>query len=395
MSLYDYDPEPFESELPEGLINVEDAFEHVVESQWDDLLEFVAQAKNEEWLKSSKPFLDLLSLVSRHDKDQIRDLIRAGISPDRATEPDGLSEPRLFSVATEVCTFLENLANVSPRGNFSSNFVSGTHWLARPPDSVSYILSCRESCSLGDDLGWARDLISLTRTCRNVLFALSEASDPVVRSKKLGTLLTSLNEILQHDAQYRLAYWYDTDKDIHFRRLPNANPDSLVSCLAHWFANYLEDFSPSISLATCVECGTVFSRQRKDNVFCSKTCQNRVAYKRKKILETDALREIHVDSGTTHEIAAGLLFHHARLGLGLVQDVKYELGLVGDSIAASADEGFKARFRASRAKSIRMRVLFLHGVRTLSYTEIFDVQKDDTLHHFYSVVDREVVAALF
>ena len=55
---------------------------------------------------------------------------------------------------------------------------------------------------------------------------------------------------------------------------------------------------------------------------CSKTCQNRVAYKRKKIFVAGVLREVDVKDAP-NELRVGLCLNHPRFGLGVVESVKY------------------------------------------------------------------------
>jgi hypothetical protein len=244
-------------------------------------------------------------------------------------------------------------------------------------------------------MSWAKDLILVTRTFRDILFAIAEPVEPLLDGRKLTDPLNLLNDILQHSSNHRVVYWQAPDKSLNFGRMPDDRATSLSSCLTNWFVEYLVNFYPSINLAVCVECGILFPRQRKDNVYCGKTCQNRVAYKRKKIFDTEALREVSVDPDTTDEIKRGLLFYHHRLGLGVVEEVDYVLNKVVDSFDPKTPDIFKAKYFARRAKSIRVKVRFLHGVRTMRHAELFATPKGENLPRFYSVTEPEVVAGLF
>ena len=393
MSYEDFEPDQYE--IPDGYISAGEALQHVQENQWDEVLSLVNDERNETWLRENKPFVDLLSIISRQDKDQLRDLIRLGISAQNAASADDVSDAHLFSVAGEVCSFLENLSKCYPRHGQEFNQVSGQYWVDRRPDPVDNLVGCLEFCSLEGDLGWSREIVAVTRMCRDFLFAAGDPFDPLFRSQKLGILLKQLNDALQRNSNNRVVYWYAADKGINFGRVPGTRQKSLALCVSDWFSDYLIDFYPSLSLAACMECGIFFERHRRDNVYCSKTCQNRVAYKRKKILETDALSKVQVGPDTAGEIKPGLLFYHSRLGLGIVEAVDFERGAMLDLLPAGATESFKEKLSAYRAKSIRMRVLFPHGVRNLNYAEIFEVRKEEALHQFYSVSQREIVAGLF
>ena len=95
---------------------------------------------------------------------------------------------------------------------------------------------------------------------------------------------------------------------------------SLSSLLAEWMCEYLVDYLDRIDLGACVECGKIFPRQRRDNSYCSKTCQNRIAYKRKKIFDGGLLQKVELKRPINAEnLQFGLWAYHARLGLGLVQ----------------------------------------------------------------------------
>ncbi|SRR5712692_8362575 len=388
----DYDDSP-EFQIPDDYLPTDEALDYAVENHWDEILSILEEERSDEWLKESEPFLDLLSIVSRHDKDQLRAVIRLGIVDGRELLPDDVTDSQAFSVATDVSNFLEALGRASPDRHHAANVIPGQFWLQRKPEVASFLLACKESSSLGEDLGWAKELVLLTRKFRDLLFTIGEAHEPLLRAQMLKGQLETLNQVLQQNSNCQIAFWRSEDKALHFARVPGNQSVSLATCIANWFSDYLVNFYPSVNLAVCVECGTFFPRQRKDNIYCSKTCQNRVAYKRKKIFDTGALREIHVDTDTTAGIAPSLLLYHHRLGLGVVESVGYLRN--DDVVPATATDPFRAKYLALRAKSIRVRIRFLHGVRTLSFGELFGNEKEGNLPHFYSVTEPELVAALF
>jgi hypothetical protein len=235
----------------------------------------------------------------------------------------------------------------------------------------------------------------VTRTFRDILFAISEPLETFSNGRNLTDALNILNDTMQRSSNNEIAYWQTPEKTIAFGRIPHDQSTSLTSCLTNWFVEYLVNFYPYVNLSVCVECGVFFQRQRKDNVYCGKTCQNRVAYKRKKIFETNALREVSVDPDTTAEIRPGLMFYHHRLGLGVVEEANYIVNKAVDQFDPKTSDSFKAKYFASRAKSIRVKVRFLHGVRTLRHAELFVIPKGENLPRFYSMTEPEVVAALF
>ncbi len=390
MSYYDDSPE---FQIPDDYLPADEALDYVVDNHWDEILSILDEERSNEWLKESEPFLDLLSIVSRHDKDQLRAVIRLGIVDSRELLPDVVTDSQAFSVATDVSNFLEALGRAFPDRHHPANVIPGQFWLQRKPEAASFLLACIESCSLGEDLAWAKELVQLTRKFRDLLFTIAEGHEPLLRAQMLRDPLETLNQILQQNSDFQIGFWRAEDKSLHFARIPGNQSVSLTICIGGWFSNYLVNFYPSVKLAVCVECGTFFQRQRKDNIYCSKTCQNRVAYKRKKIFDTRALREINVDPDTADGIAPSLLLYHHRLGLGVVESVEYQKNI--DALAVIAPDSFKAKYLAMRAKSIRVRIRFLHGVRTLGFAELFGNEKEGNLPHFYSVTEPELVAALF
>src|SRR5205823_4815950 len=109
---------------------------------------------------------------------------------------------------------------------------------------------------------------------------------------------------------------------VHVVREIDAERMPLQTFLAFWMSQYLGTHEPFLDLAVCVECGKFFARQRRDNFYCSKTCQNRVAYKRKKIFVAGVLRKVDVKVDP-NELRSGLCLNHPRFGLGVVENVQY------------------------------------------------------------------------
>jgi hypothetical protein len=233
---------------------------------------------------------------------------------------------------------------------------------------------------LAESVDWVADLVDVTRTIREALLAMSESReasevarkgnaaalqpeksskpDQLTKLDELTKLLTQhhvfadsqglrrhldrLNEILQQGVVYRLRP--EGRRSPHVVREIDAEKMALHTLLAFWMSQYLGAHEQYLDLTVCVECGKFFARQRRDNIYCSKTCQNRVAYKRKKIFVGGVLREVDV-KGAQDELRSGLCLNHPRFGLGVVENVQYQrrrLLLTYDSssgVEASSDSG--------------------------------------------------------
>jgi hypothetical protein len=132
-----------------------------------------------------------------------------------------------------------------------------------------------------------------------------------------------LDELLKAGALLKLMYRGLDGKIPRFARQPDTSVTPLGSILANWMCEYLCGYSARIDLGVCAECGRFFSRQRKDNAYCSKTCQNRIAYKRRKIFEGGLLQKLEGAPGPMlQKLHPGLWAYHPRLGLGIVENVE-------------------------------------------------------------------------
>jgi len=81
-------------DAPEGYIPSEQALEHVFENERDAVQERVKADAALEWLKAGQPWLDLLNIVSRHDKEQLKEAIRQEIDGARRSDPERIAEPQ-------------------------------------------------------------------------------------------------------------------------------------------------------------------------------------------------------------------------------------------------------------------------------------------------------------
>jgi hypothetical protein len=323
---FDRDPRDYADEyndkLHEDCIPADEAFRIVMENDFDEVREAVAEDAAQEWLADTHT-LDLINIVSSYDREQLRGAIRDVLNVDARTgheiSPDGL-----FGVAADVAEFLER---------------------TRSPYAETY--------GLTESVEWVGDLVEITRLIREILLARSEQHQaasaapkvgaPSAEAPKLSKLdrLTDaliqrdtadlisrvlrgpydrLNEILQHGVVYRLRQ--EGLRAPRIVREIDAQKTPLRVFLAFWMSTYLSLHERHVDLAVCIECGKIFARERRDNVYCSKTCQNRVAYKRRKIFVAGVLREVNVKE-SPNELCAGLCLNHPRFGLGVVESAQY------------------------------------------------------------------------
>jgi hypothetical protein len=245
-------------------------------------------------------------------------------------------------------------------------------------------------------LSWAKDLLIVSRAFRDFLSAVSDTDlqEPYLRLR-ISEPIKIFNRYLRETPAQLLVYWHQRDKQLAFGRCPDPEFSDLSSFLANWISDYLKNHYAHLSLGVCAECGKFFVRERRDKTFCSKTCQNRVAYKRKKILESGALAQVNITPDDAFEIAAGLWMHHPRFGIGLVEGVssanKPRLAL-SKTVATTIDE---IRYRSMLSRKVVVQVRFLHGVRSMSYTDLFEgSKKEEQLPTFYEVKSEETLAEL-
>jgi hypothetical protein len=380
-----YDDEP---DVPEGYIHEDQALEYVFETQWTAVEESVKADAAERWLRDGKPWLDLLNIVSQHDKEHLREAIRKGIAGGGSSLSDDIVEPQSFRVASDVARLLESMG--SPRAKY---------------------------CMPSDDFAWANSLIKLTRAFREILFLISEPGDSWMVHYHLGRPISELNSALAQGRPAELKWRPSDSKTLEFHREVDSQLTPLHSVIAEWMCEFLMSHSASLGLAVCTECGTIFVRARRDNVYCSKTCQNRVAYKRKKIFESGVLVEEKIDAAAPSALVAGVWLNHPRLGLGRIEaarftdrklwvkfkDHRFAQNIPNDS---TAEEYLERVSKDAKAKpveweeivdpgSIEVRVRFLQLARSFRSWELFpNDKKTDSIPTFYRVVDPATLADL-
>jgi hypothetical protein len=232
-----------------------------------------------------------------------------------------------------------------------------------------------QHCTVGEDLSWASNLTELTRAFCDVLFALSDPKKRLSLQWELSEHLRVIDVALEKGTRSRLVYRGVVEKRPNFDREPALETTPLSAVVAEWICDYLVNYSARIDLGACVECGKIFPRKRSDNAYCSKTCQNRVAYKRRKIFEGGLLRKIDLSSNALDDsVKSRVWAYHPRLGLGAVDTITKRPGAVS---AVSA-----------------VTVIFPQTVRTFDATEIFHSVTDAQKIEFFTGRDAAVLAEL-
>jgi hypothetical protein len=378
------------SALHDDCVPADDALSYVLENSWDEVEEAVRDSRGQQWLYRSRPYIDLLSVVSQRDREHIR-----GEITKQADDPP--SAEQVFAIAADVSAFLEQLpkAYPFPQVIFQSR-AAGYHG-SHPPTAVSCMALSAQSCSLDDDLSWANDLLIVARAFRDILFVVSDSDVPDgILQLQISKPIRVVNAYLHRSPAQPLSFWQGEDKHISFGRFPDPETPDLSSFVATWISDYLENYYSHVGLGVCAECGKFFDRERRDKTFCSKTCQNRVAYKRKKILESNALAPISIAPDRPYDISVGLWAHHPRYGIGRVESVNNEgteMESLLKNLPTKPDDA--ARYRSMLARKIRVQIRFSHGVRTFGYGDLFEGQKkEDQVPTFYELKSEETLATL-
>jgi hypothetical protein len=316
---------------------------------------------------------------------------------DAESDADKINENQIFAIAAEVMSFFERLPSSDNYPKYYREVEGKSFFRYLSPSTTRTLHLCAESCSIQGELGWASDLRTVTRTFRDLLAALAEGVPANPRHPGLLEPLAILNGYLRRVPPSPLVYWELAEKQLAFGRFPDSASSDLAACLTNWISEYLSTYFPAISLAVCFECGKFFSRERRDNVYCSKTCQNCVAYKRKKIFETGALAPVIVPQGHALELKPGLWIHHPRLGVGLIEGVEND-GLKVASILripTSGTQNRNSRYDSFIEQTVRVKTRFLHGVRILGYADLFEAQKKgDQQPTFHEVQKAGILAEL-
>jgi len=106
------------------------------------------------------------------------------------------------------------------------------------------------------------------------------------------------------------------------------------------------------------------------------------------------LQRLNIAPDDAVDIVAGLWMHHPRFGIGLIEGVSSANRPLA-SMLQSLGENQSARYQSMLARKTVVQVRFLHGVRMLTFTDLFEVQKkEEQLPDFYQVQSEERLAEL-
>jgi hypothetical protein len=391
---YEHD-DPFGG-LHDDCVPTEDVVSYVLEHHLEEIEEALAESRAEEWVSESKPCLELLSIVSQNDQAQLRAALRRRLRKNPSDEA-GVTEDQLFAIAGDVSAYLEQLPHAHPAVTALQKMGPDSYQRYNAPTAAGCVAFSASACTLEGDFSWAKDLLTVTRAFRDFLAVVADANlqEPFLRLHLRGPIELFNNYLHKSQAQ-SLVYWQGADKQLRFARCPDPQSSDLSSFLANWISEYLKDQFSYVSLGACMECGKFFARERRDKTFCSKTCQNRVAYKRKKILDSGALAAITVLPDNACDISVGIWMHHPRYGIGLIESVSSDSRPMAGLLAKfSSNPDSLIRYRSMLSRKVLLQVRFLQGIRTLSYTDLFEGQKkEEQLPTFYEVKSEETLAEL-
>jgi hypothetical protein len=376
----DYAREEYEGELERHALE-EGGLEYALTERTHEVEEAVKDWQAEEWLEDSRHWLQLVNIISQHDREQLRENIREkAFHPNKPPKVIPGTDSQLFNLASEISKLLESLAGLSLRAGLTSDAdeaksssaaIGNLRYGYCPQPAVSPLARYVQQCTICEDLSWASALVTLTRSFREVLFAISDPQRGSLEWE-LSEHIRTIDAALEKGTRDNLVYRGLGGRQHRFAREPNPASTPLASLLADWICDYLVNYSDRIDLGACVECGKVFHRRRSDNTYCSKTCQNRVAYKRKRIFETGLLKKIEITEKTaTQLLQPGVWVYHARLGLGVIETVS-------------------ERYRRFLSVTVR----FPQVVRTFSTLDCFQSKPNNPKMEFYVETDAAALAEL-
>ncbi len=386
--------EPDYGDLHDGCVPIDEALQHVIENEWPDVEATVDSVRGHDWVVQSRPCLEVLSKISEVDRVHSQGALKKCL-PNVSESIDQVGEELLFAVATDVSRLIERLG--------TSEYVCSPNeypeiQLRFEPTVLRSLLASSQCCTLDGDISWAKDALLVSRAFIEFLSAVSDGDlQGASVSSRIRQPIQVLNNYGSGSGGALLVYWEAPNREVKFGKISDPRSPNLASFLATWITEYITLHYPQVGLGVCVECGTFFERERRDKAFCSKTCQNRVAYKRKRLLESDALALASVSSEEVSDIEPGLWVHHPRFGIGLIESVGTNDGssLKPTVLDLNPDPNFQARIKSMLSRKVRARVRFLHGLRVLTYLDLFEGQKrEDQLPTFYRVNSRETLEKL-
>jgi len=370
-----------EYELPEDYLHEDNALEYVIENQWADVKNRVKSEELKRWLGTEHLSWMVLSTVARLDRYELRSVIQRKVAPERCS--DSVPESVLVDIASEVSRLLES----------------------RPLEKL---------CSIDGDWDWVHKLVQVVRAGRKILLRMSIPDSASSLAADIQEPLLEIDRARQEGTPFTLMF---SSPNFALERPPESGP--LHSRVAEWLTEYLCKYTDLFKLGVCIECGAFFSRERTDRLYCFKSCQNRAAYRRKKVFDSGLLKQVKIDPQAPDKLKSDLWFYHPRLALGLIEDVafskrrivsEHENGAMG---ASSLSEGVSAKdyvkqLNASNTnnpvvkweetvnpESVRLRVLFPYGERNFHFSDLFPRNKGEKMMPtFYSAKDVEAVANL-
>src|ERR1700675_4992037 len=157
---------------PEGYTADEDVLDSALQNHWDEVTEAVEDARGSDWLRDSATCLELLSTVSERDFTHLRGGLKKFLRKGQ-NDGDQLTDEQLFAIASDVAAFIEKLPVTLPTTSFL-NYAGGKLQRGQEPTPSRCVGIAAAKCILGDDLGWAKDLLAITKAFRDILSALSE-----------------------------------------------------------------------------------------------------------------------------------------------------------------------------------------------------------------------------
>lgn len=374
----DYAREEYESEIARQALK-EDGLRYALEEHPEEIRDEVEQWQAQEWLEQSQHWLRLVNIISQHDREQLRESVRnKAIRHGGPTDGEATRESRLFNLASEISAFLESLVDrrfhtnqTSPTASAEESATAGGYgrygYCPGPP--VQSLAHYSEHCNVCESLHWVSDLLKITKAFRDILFVIGDSRKRSLEWE-LADHVRAIDSALESGAGLRLVYRGPEGKWPKFGRVPNPTTTPISSLLAEWICEYLVCYVDRIDFGTCVECGKIFSRQRRDNSYCSKTCQNRIAYKRKKMFDAGLLQKIELTPTTKVEsVKSGVWAYHPRLGLGLVEGAAEKYG----SLAS-------------------VRVRFPQSIRAFSVSGLAQAEHDGPKIEFYRATDAAALS---
>src|SRR5579859_4089160 len=251
----EYGEEPDFGGPPDGYTADEDVLSSALENHWDEIKEAVEDARGSDWLKDSATCLELLSTVSQRDFTRLRGGLKKYLRRGK-NDGDLLTDEHVFAIAADIASFIEKLPLLPPKNGFL-NYLGGGKFQARLELTPSRCVAIAASkCNLGEDLAWAKDLLTVTNAFRDILSALSDPDlqEPFLRIH-IRESFETLNHFLGRTPALLLVHWPMDGKKLSFGRCPDPEVSDLAAYIAGWISDYLTNYYPRVGIGVCAECG--------------------------------------------------------------------------------------------------------------------------------------------